>query len=199
MDRLFGRPRITDEQRRRLPPGQYLTEKWPVLHYGSVPRVDLGTWDFKVWGEVEQPIDLSWEQFRALPRKAVHTDIHCVTRWTKLDTDFEGVAPRAVFDLVRPKPSARFVVAHCEQGYTTNLPLDALLDDDVLLADTYGGEPLEPEHGYPLRLMVPKRYFWKSAKWIRGLQMLDHDVPGFWERYGYHNEGDPWREERFSE
>ncbi len=199
MDRLFGRPRITDEQKRRLPPGQYLTEKWPVLHYGSVPRVDLATWDFKVWGEVGQPIDLSWEQFQALPRKTVHTDIHCVTRWTKLDTDFEGVAPRTVIDLVRPTSSARFVVAHCEQGYTTNLPLDALLDDDVLLADTYAGEPLEPEHGYPLRLMVPKRYFWKSAKWIRGLQLLDHDVPGFWERYGYHNEGDPWLEERFSE
>ncbi|MDA8202535.1 MAG: sulfite oxidase-like oxidoreductase [Chloroflexi bacterium] len=199
MDRLFGRPRITDEQKRRLPPGQYLTEKWPVLHYGSVPRVDLATWDFKVWGEVGQPIDLSWEQFQALPRKTVHTDIHCVTRWTKLDTDFEGVAPRTVLDLVRPTSSARFVVAHCEQGYTTNLPLDALLDDDVLLADTYAGEPLEPEHGYPLRLMVPKRYFWKSAKWIRGLQLLDHDVPGFWERYGYHNEGDPWLEERFSE
>ncbi len=199
MDRLFGRPRITDEQKRRLPPGQYLTEKWPVLHYGSVPRVDLATWDFKVWGEVGQPIDLSWEQFQALPRKTVHTDIHCVTRWTKLDTDFEGVAPRTVLDLVRPTSSARFVVAHCEQGYTTNLPLDALLDDDVLLADTYAGEPLEPEHGYPLRLMVPKRYFWKSAKWIRGLQLLDHDVPGFWERYGYHNEGGPWLEERFSE
>jgi DMSO/TMAO reductase YedYZ molybdopterin-dependent catalytic subunit len=199
MDRLFGRPRPTDEQKRRIPPGQYLTEKWPVLHYGSVPRTDLATWDFKVWGEVERPLDLSWAEFKALPRKAVHCDIHCVTRWSKLDTDFEGVPIGVILEHAGVKPSARFVVAHCEQGYTANLPLDVLDDDDVLLADTYAGEPLEPEHGYPLRLLVPKRYFWKSAKWIRGLQFLDHDAPGFWERYGYHNEGDPWQEQRFSE
>ena len=199
MDRLLGRPRLTDEQKRRVPPGQYLTAKWPVLHYGSVPRTDLSSWDFRVWGDVEQPLDLTWEQFRALPRTTVHCDIHCVTRWSKLDVDFEGVSVRTILDLVRPKPSARFALAHCEQGYTANLPLEALRDDDVLLADTYGGEPLEPDHGYPLRLMVPKRYFWKSAKWIRGLQLLDHDVPGFWERYGYHNEGDPWQEQRFAE
>ena len=198
MDRLFGRPRLSDEQKRRIPPGQYLTEKWPVLHYGSVPRTDLATWDFKVWGEVGRPLDLSWADFQSLPRKEVHCDIHCVTRWSKLDADFGGVPIRAILDRAGVKPSARFVVAHCEQGYTTNLPLDVLDDDDVLLADSFAGEPLEPEHGYPLRLMVPKRYFWKSAKWIRGLQLLDHDVPGFWERYGYHNEGDPWNEERFA-
>ena len=198
MDRLFWRPRLSDEQKRRIPPGQYLTEKWPVLHYGSVPRTDLATWDFKVWGEVGRPLDLSWGDFQSLPRKEVHCDIHCVTRWSKLDADFGGVPIRAILDRAGVKPSARFVVAHCEQGYTTNLPLDVLDDDDVLLADSFAGEPLEPEHGYPLRLMVPKRYFWKSAKWIRGLQLLDHDVPGFWERYGYHNEGDPWNEERFA-
>ena len=199
MERLFGRPRPSDEQRRRTPPGQYLSEKWPVLHYGSVPRTDLATWDFKVWGEVEQPLDLSWVEFQALPRKTVHCDIHCVTRWSKLDTEFGGVPIQAILDRAGLKPSALFVVAHCEQGYTTNLPLTVLDDDDVLLADTYAGAPLEPEHGYPLRLLVPKRYFWKSAKWIRGLQFLDHDVPGFWERYGYHNDADPWKEERFSD
>ncbi len=199
MERLFGRPRPSDEQRRRTPPGQYLSEKWPVLHYGSVPRTDLATWDFKVWGEVEQPLDLSWVEFQALPRKTVHCDIHCVTRWSKLDTEFGGVPIQAILERAGLKPSARFVVAHCEQGYTTNLPLTVLDDDDVLLADTYAGAPLEPEHGYPLRLLVPKRYFWKSAKWIRGLQFLDHDVPGFWERYGYHNDADPWKEERFSD
>ena len=199
MERLFGRPRPSDEQRRRTPPGQYLSEKWPVLHYGSVPRTDPATWDFKVWGEVEQPLDLSWVEFQALPRKTVHCDIHCVTRWSKLDTEFGGVPIQAILERAGLKPSARFVVAHCEQGYTTNLPLTVLDDDDVLLADTYAGAPLEPEHGYPLRLLVPKRYFWKSAKWIRGLQFLDHDVPGFWERYGYHNDADPWKEERFSD
>ncbi len=170
-----------------------------MLHYGSVPRTDLATWDFKVWGEVEQPLDLSWVEFQALPRKTVHCDIHCVTRWSKLDTEFGGVPIQAILERAGLKPSARFVVAHCEQGYTTNLPLTVLDDDDVLLADTYAGAPLEPEHGYPLRLLVPKRYFWKSAKWIRGLQFLDHDVPGFWERYGYHNDADPWKEERFSD
>ncbi len=199
MDRLFGRPRPSDEQKRRLPPGQYLTEKWPVLHYGSVPRVDLATWDFTLWGEVERPLTLTWGEFQALPRRRVRCDIHCVTRWSKLDAEFEGVAMRTILDLVRPTPAARFVVAQCEQGYTTNLPLDALSDDDVLLVDTYGREPLEPDHGWPLRLVVPKRYFWKSAKWIRGLQFLGHDLPGFWERYGYHNEGDPWLEQRFSD
>ena len=197
MDRLFGRPRLSDDQQRRLPPGQYLTEKWPVLHYGSVPRTDLGTWDLRAFGAVENPVTLSWDAFQALPHTTVHTDIHCVTRWSKLDADFGGVPLRDFLDLVRPTPSARFVLAHCEQAYTTNLPLDALRDDDVPLADSYAGRPLEPDHGWPLRLLVPKRYFWKSAKWLRGLEFLDRDVPGFWERYGYHNDADPWQEQRF--
>jgi len=135
----------------------------------------------------------------ALPRRRVHTDIHCVTRWSRLDIDFEGVAVRDVLERARPKPEARYVLAHAEQGYTTNLPLAVLLDDDVLLADSAEGQPLTPEHGYPLRLVVPKRYFWKSAKWLRGLELRAADKRGFWERNGYHNEAEPWREERFSD
>ena len=183
----------------RIPPGQYQTTKFPVLHYGSVPKTDLATWDFKVYGEVDSPFRLTWDEFKALPRKTVHTDIHCVTRWTKLDTTWEGVPIQAVLSAAQLKPTARFVLAHCEQGYTANVPLEVLDDDDVMLADTFDGEPLEPEHGYPLRLLIPKRYFWKSAKWIRGLEFLDHDILGFWERYGYNNDADPWKEERYSE
>ena len=198
-DRLLGGRKLTDEQKRRVPPGQYVTDKFPVLHYGSTPKTDLKTWDFKVWGEVENPFSFGWEEFKTMPRKSVHTDIHCVTRWTKLDTDFDGVPIQHILERAQLKPSAHFVVAHCEQGYTANLPLEVLDDDDVLLADTFDGEPLEPEHGYPLRLLVPKRYFWKSAKWLRGLEFLDHDQLGFWERYGYNNDADPWKEERYSE
>ena len=197
VERILGL-RLSEEQRRRVPPGQYVTQKWPVLHYGSVPRTDLARWDFKVWGEVEQPFTLTWNEFQALPRTQVHTDIHCVTRWSRLDMDFAGVPIRAILDRARLRPSARFVLAHCEQGYTANLPLDVLDDDDVLLADAADGAPLTPEHGAPLRLVIPKRYFWKSAKWIRGLQLLPQDELGFWERYGYHNDADPWKEERYS-
>jgi DMSO/TMAO reductase YedYZ molybdopterin-dependent catalytic subunit len=198
-ERLFGSGTTDPAIAERIPPGQYKTDKFPVLHYGSVPRVDLATWDFRVFGEVDAPFTLTWQQFRELPRKSVHADIHCVTRWTKLDTDWEGVAIQEILGLAQVRPAATHVVAHCEQGYTANLPLSVLDDDDVLLADTFAGEPLEPEHGYPLRLFVPKRYFWKSAKWIRGLEFLDHDQLGFWERYGYNNDADPWKEERFSE
>jgi DMSO/TMAO reductase YedYZ molybdopterin-dependent catalytic subunit len=199
LDRLLRGPRITDEQKVRVPPGQYVTEKWPVLHYGSVPRTDLATWDFKVWGEVDDPFRFDWQEFRSMPRKTVHTDIHCVTRWSRLDMDFSGVPIQHILERAHLKPTARFVLAHCEQGYTANLPLDVLDDDDVLLADEADGKPLEPEHGYPLRLVAPKRYFWKSAKWIRGLQFLPEDRLGFWERYGYNNNADPWKEERFSD
>jgi DMSO/TMAO reductase YedYZ molybdopterin-dependent catalytic subunit len=198
-ERLFGSGTMDPAIAERIPPGQYKTDKFPVLHYGSVPRVDLATWDFKVFGEVDNPFTLTWQDFKALPRKSVHADIHCVTRWTKLDTDWEGVAIQEILRLAQVRQSATHVVAHCEQGYTANLPLSVLDDDDVLLADIYAGEPLEAEHGYPLRLFVPKRYFWKSAKWIRGLEFLDHDQLGFWERYGYNNDADPWKEERFSE
>ena len=186
------------ETARRVPPGQYLTEKFPVLHYGNVPRVDLATWDLRVWGEVDAPFALTWEQFRTLPRTKVHADIHCVTRWSKLDTDWEGVSARTILDLAGVRTAATHVIEHAEQGYTTNIPLAVFDDEDVLLADTFAGKPLEPDHGAPLRLVVPKRYFWKSAKWLRGLEFVAGDRPGFWERYGYHNDGDPWREERFS-
>ena len=197
-DRLFGARGTHPDAAQRTPPGQYLTEKFPVLHYGTVPSVDLAAWDFRVFGMVDTPLRLTWEQLTSLPRKEQTVDIHCVTRWSKLDTTWEGVPIRAILDLAGVRPEATHVVAHCEQGYTTNLPLEVLDDEDVMLADTYDGSPLEPEHGGPLRLLVPKRYFWKSAKWIRALELLDHDVPGFWERYGYHNAADPWKEERLS-
>jgi DMSO/TMAO reductase YedYZ molybdopterin-dependent catalytic subunit len=197
-DRLFGSRDQGTDAAARTPPGQYLTGKFPVLHYGTVPAVDLATWDFRVFGLVDNPLTLTWEDLGNLPRKRQTVDIHCVTRWSKLDTAWEGVPIRAILDLAGLRPEANHALAHCEQGYTTNLPLEVLDDEDVLLADTYDGKPLEPEHGYPLRLLVPKRYFWKSAKWIRSLELLDHDVPGFWERYGYHNDADPWKEERFS-
>jgi DMSO/TMAO reductase YedYZ molybdopterin-dependent catalytic subunit len=197
--KLFARPKVDDDQRRRLPPGQYLTQKWPVLHYGSVPSADLDTWDFRVWGEVEEPFTLTWDQFQALPRTSLVTDIHCVTRWTRLDAGFEGVPIQRILERARPTPDARFVLAHAEQGYTANLPLEVLDDDDVLLADVADGAPLTPEHGYPLRLIVPKRYFWKGPKWIRGLEFLKTDQLGFWERYGYHNDADPWLEQRFAD
>jgi DMSO/TMAO reductase YedYZ molybdopterin-dependent catalytic subunit len=199
LDRLLGSKRLDPATAARIPPGQYQTEKFPVLHYGSVPHTDLATWDFRVFGAVDSPFTLTWTEFKALPRKQVATDIHCVTRWTKLDTLWEGVPIQEILSRAVLKPEATHVLAHSEQGYTANLPLAVLDDDDVLLADTYDGQPLEPEHGYPLRLFVPKRYFWKSAKWIRGLEFLDHDILGFWERYGYNNDADPWKEERFSE
>ena len=181
----------------RLPPGQYLTEKWPVLHAGTVPNTDLATWDFRVFGEVASPITLSWEEFTALPTREITTDIHCVTRWSRFDTNFKGVHWSELAKVVKPKPSARYVLAHAEQDFTANVPLAALEDDGALLAYEADGEPLTPEHGWPLRLVIPKRYFWKSAKWLRGIELLDHDEPGFWERLGYHNEADYWKEERY--
>ncbi len=181
----------------RLPPGQYLTEKWPVLHAGTVPNTDLATWDFRVSGEVENPISLSWEEFTALPARDVTVDIHCVTRWSRFDTRFKGVHWNTIAELVRPKPAGRYVLAHAEQDFSSNIPLSALEDDEALLAYEADGAPLTPDHGWPLRLMIPKRYFWKSAKWLRGIELLDHDEPGFWERLGYHNEADYWKEERY--
>jgi DMSO/TMAO reductase YedYZ molybdopterin-dependent catalytic subunit len=181
----------------RLPPGQYLTEKWPVLHAGSVPHIDLATWDFKVFGEVERPLTLTWVELQALPAKEITVDIHCVTRWSRFDTTFRGVHWSTLAERVHPKPTARFVVAHADQGFTANVPLAALEDEEALIAYEADGEPLSPEHGWPLRLVIPTKYFWKSAKWLRGLELLDHDQPGFWERYGYHNEADFTREQRY--
>jgi DMSO/TMAO reductase YedYZ molybdopterin-dependent catalytic subunit len=181
----------------RLPPGQYLTEKWPVLHAGEVPDIDLATWTFSVFGEVEEPLELTWEQFRELPRTEHMQDIHCVTRWSRFDATFGGVHWRDVAPLVRPKPSARFAIAHAEAGFTTNVPLASLEDDLALLATEADGEALTPEHGAPLRLVIPGKYFWKSAKWLRAIELSAVDEPGFWERYGYHNDADPWKEERY--
>jgi len=182
----------------RLPPGQYLTDKWPVLHAGEVPETDLATWDFRVFGEVEEPLTLTYDELLALPATDVTTDIHCVTRWSRFDTRFKGVHWRELARLCRPKPSARFVIAHAEAGFTANVPLAALEDENALVCYSADGEPLAPEHGWPLRLVVPSRYFWKSAKWLRGLELSATDKPGFWERYGYHNDADYWREQRYA-
>jgi DMSO/TMAO reductase YedYZ molybdopterin-dependent catalytic subunit len=183
----------------RLPPGQIRTDKWPVLHYGAVPKVALATWDFRLFGLVERPQRWTWEEFQKLPRVRVTSDIHCVTRWSRYDNRWEGVSVGALLDLAGLKPEARHAIAHAEQGFTANLPLTELNANDVLLADRHDGQPLTPEHGWPLRLVVPHRYFWKSAKWIRALEISAGDRPGFWEQNGYHNEADPWREERFSD
>jgi len=184
--------------RQRVPPGQWVTKEWPVLHYGSVPAINLATWDFTVFGLVEEPLRLTYQQFMSLPRVQVKADVHCVTHWTLLDSTWEGVGFRELMKLIKPKPEARFVMVHCEQGFTTNLPLAVLMDDDVLFAYRRNGEDLTPEHGWPLRLVVPKKYFWKSAKWVRGLEFMAEDRLGFWEQAGYHNDADPWQEQRFA-
>ena len=181
----------------RVPPGQYVTERFPVLHAGVVPAVDLATWDFTVGGLVAEERRWDWGEFRAFPSVEVVTDIHCVTKWSKLDTVWEGVPVRHVWGLIEPLPEATHVLVHGEHGFTANLAIGDLLQEGNLFAHSYAGEPLEPDHGYPLRLLVPHRYFWKSVKWVRGLTLLAEDQPGFWERNGYHMIGDPWREERF--
>jgi DMSO/TMAO reductase YedYZ molybdopterin-dependent catalytic subunit len=181
----------------RLPPGQYHTDRFPVLHVGEVPDYpDLSTWTLRVWGLVGHEVTLSWADLQALPTTTIKTDIHCVTKWSKFDTTWEGVRIRDVLDLAGIRPEATHVLTHAEFGYTSNLPLADLLADDALLAYRYDGEALEPVHGYPVRSLVPKLYLWKSVKWIRGFELLDHDQRGFWENNGYHDYGDPWREQR---
>jgi DMSO/TMAO reductase YedYZ molybdopterin-dependent catalytic subunit len=180
----------------RLPPGQYLTEKWPVLHAGDVAQVDLATWSLRLFGEVEEEVTLDSEQLRALPATEITADIHCVTRWSRFDAGFRGVHWRELAKLCRPKPSAHFAIAHAEAGFTSNVPLSSL--EAALLVTHADGEPLTPEHGWPLRLVVPGKYFWKSAKWLRAIELRATDAPGFWERYGYHNDADPWKEERYA-
>ncbi len=192
----------------RLPPGQSLTQKFPVLHYGPVPPFRPETWNLRVWGEVEEDVQWTWDQFNELPKTKLVMDIHCVTRWSKFDTAWEGVSVRTLVDegLIRLKPTAHFVVQHAEYGFTVNLPLEAVLADNFLLATQFDGAPISPDHGYPLRGIigfVPGRedlktpYFWKGAKWLRGLQFLENDQLGFWEQAGYHNEADVWKEQRF--
>jgi DMSO/TMAO reductase YedYZ molybdopterin-dependent catalytic subunit len=184
----------------RLPPGQYLTEKWPVLHAGDVASypADLAGWDFRVYGEVDEPLTLTWAELTELPQGTVTQDIHCVTRWSRFEVTFEGVHWRALEELVKPLPAARFVIAHAEEGYTANVPISFLRDPLSLLATHADGEPLAPEHGGPLRLVIPRKYFWKSAKWLRGIELTADDRPGFWERLGYHNDADPFEEERYA-
>ncbi len=199
---IFGgdeRKRQQEEKRAegRLPPGQSLTLKWPVLHYGSVPRFDPATWDFKVSGLVEHPLRFTWNEFNQLPRSDRTSDFHCVTRWSRFDNHWTGVAIRDLLSRAKPSAEAKYVLVHAEQGYTANVPLADLDREDVLLATHHDGEPLTPDHGYPLRLIVPQLYAWKSVKWVRGLELLEKDNPGFWEQNGYHMRGDPFKEERF--
>jgi DMSO/TMAO reductase YedYZ molybdopterin-dependent catalytic subunit len=194
----------------RLPPGQSLTERFPVLHYGPTATYPtLDSWDLKVFGLVAEDVSWNWEEFNKLPRTTVKMDIHCVTRWSKFDTEWEGVSLKTLIDegFIKPLPEAKFVVQHCEHGYTTNTTLDFLLQDNVLLATHFNGEPLDAEHGYPLRIVVGSfadrsesetKYFWKGGKWLRGLEFRAEDELGFWEVNGYHNNADPWDEERFS-
>jgi DMSO/TMAO reductase YedYZ molybdopterin-dependent catalytic subunit len=182
----------------RVPPGQVLTDKFPVLTYGGTPRVDLATWRFRVRGLVAEEREWDWDAFLALGSSEQVSDIHCVTRWSKLDTRWKGVPFAAVLAEIQPLPQADHVMVHCYGGYTTNMRLDELMDPDVMFAYEYEGRPLEREHGGPMRLLVPKLYLWKSAKWVNGLEFMAGNRPGFWESYGYHMHGDPWIEERFS-
>ena len=182
----------------RLPPGQSLTLKWPVLHYGSIPHFAPAEWDFKISGEIEEPKRLTWNEFRALPQTETLSDFHCVTRWSRLDNRWKGVLFTDLMKLINLKPGAQFASILAEEGYTANVPLEDLLKPNVLLALEHDGEPLTGEHGGPLRLVVPHLYGWKSVKWVRGFILLDHDRLGFWERNGYHAYGDPWKEQRYA-
>jgi DMSO/TMAO reductase YedYZ molybdopterin-dependent catalytic subunit len=186
------------ERKERVPPGQRLTEKWPALHHGSVPKIDVDKWEFRIFGLVERERRLSYAEFTALPMVKVYSDIHCVTGWSKLDNLWEGVSSNQIKELVNILPQAKFVMVHSTGGFSTNLSLDNFFQPDVLLAIKHNGEPLTKEHGYPLRLVVPRLYFWKSAKWVSGVEFMAEDKRGFWESYGYHNHGDPWKEERYS-
>ncbi|HEU4829664.1 MAG TPA: sulfite oxidase-like oxidoreductase [Gemmatimonadales bacterium] len=183
--------------RDRLPPGQVETRKWPVLHAGRVPDVKLDRWRLGVTGLVERPLSLTWDELGALPRQETACDIHCVTRWSRFDNVFGGIPVRSLLALAGVRPEARYVLVHAEHGFTTNLPLPDLDREANLLALTHNGEPLTPEHGGPVRLVVPHLYFWKSAKWVTGFELLAEDRAGFWEEGGYHMRGDPWHEERF--
>ena len=186
------------KQEGRLPPGQSLTLKWPVLHYGSVPQFDPERWDFRVYGLVANPFRLNWNEFSKLPRVERVSDFHCVTRWSRFDNHWTGVSIRELLKRASPLPEAKFVLVHAEQGYTANLPLADLDRAEVLLATHHDGQPLAADHGGPLRLIVPHLYGWKSVKWVRSLEFLDRDQPGFWEQNGYHIYGDPWKEQRYS-
>jgi DMSO/TMAO reductase YedYZ molybdopterin-dependent catalytic subunit len=175
-----------------------VTEGFPVLHVGDVPAIDPATWRLRLFGQVEAPFELSFAELRALPATQWHGDIHCVTRWTKKNTSWTGVRFASLVERAKPLPSAAFVVQHADNAYTTNVPLAEMLGDDVLVAYEFDGRPIEPIHGGPVRLLVPKKYFWKSAKWVHGIEFRDTDQKGFWEVRGYHNDADPWQEERYA-
>jgi len=196
VSRGFHRRQADPEQDGRVPPGQYVTTDFPVLSAGPTPHRPLESWSFSIAGELDEPVQWTWDEFRALPSENITKDIHCVTKWSKLDTSWEGVSLDTLLDGV--KTSAEFVVAFSDGGYTTNLPLEDVTGGKAWVAFGYDEEPLEPEHGGPARLLVPHLYFWKSAKWVRGLQLRSDDEPGFWEGYGYHNYGDPWLEQRYT-
>jgi DMSO/TMAO reductase YedYZ molybdopterin-dependent catalytic subunit len=198
LDDLLGRRNEEEEAKKsgRLPPGQSLTNRFPVLTYGPVPKFNPATWDLRIFGGVENELRWNWDEFQKLPTRTVTVDIHCVTAWSKFDTTWEGVPFSAIAEMAGIKPGMKHVIAHCDYGYTTNVPLEDMLRDDVLLTYKYDGKPLEPDHGAPVRTLVPHLYFWKSAKFLRALEISPVDKPGFWEQAGYHNYGDPWREER---
>jgi len=181
----------------RVPPGQYLTEKWPVLHYGPVPPFNPKTWDFRVFGTVENEIKLNWDEFQKLDQTAITADMHCVTTWSRLDQKWEGVPFSKIIELAKPTSDAKFVIAHSEYGFTANTPIEYCLRDDCLIALRANGAPLTAEHGSPARLVVPRLYAWKSAKWLRGIEFRETDASGFWEKNGYHNTGDPWKQQRY--
>ncbi|MBM3152017.1 MAG: sulfite oxidase-like oxidoreductase [Chloroflexi bacterium] len=205
-DRRQEEERVRDEN--RLPPGQALTLKFPVLHYGPAPPFNPAAWDFRIWGEVEEEKRWTWDEFNRLPRTRIQMDLHCVTRWSKFDTAWEGVSVRTLVGqgLVRPRPDACFVMQHAEYGFTVNLPLEVVLQENFLLATHFDGQPITPDHGYPLRGVIgaipgqeglKSPYLWKGAKWLRGLEFMSRDRPGFWEKAGYNNSADVWKEERF--
>lgn len=183
----------------RTPPGQVLTRDWPVLHYGSVPRIAVEDYRFRIFGLVEEEKVLTLQDFMNLPRTKVTCDIHCVTHWSRLDNEFEGVLFKDVMNLVKVRPEAKHVFFHAHGGWTTNVPIADLLRDDVLFAWRWNGQDITPEHGWPMRTVVPHLYFWKSAKWVTGMEFMESDKPGFWERNGYHAYGDPWKEQRYSD
>jgi DMSO/TMAO reductase YedYZ molybdopterin-dependent catalytic subunit len=205
LSRLFGNkgqqntaaPEMRSDGKARLPPGQYLTKKWPILSYENTPRFDAAKYRFRVWGEVDTPFELSWDELQALPRAQETSDFHCVTTWSRYDNQWDGIAISEIIQRAQPKASAQYVVAHSWTGYTTNMPYADLNDDDVMIVFAHDGQPLEPDHGGPVRLLVPKLYAYKSAKWLSGLEFLAQDHPGFWEVRGYHNHADPWQEERY--
>jgi DMSO/TMAO reductase YedYZ molybdopterin-dependent catalytic subunit len=197
--RIVSPDTLRGSAQQRTPPGQVLTAKWPVLHYGSVPQVDprAGDWSLRVFGLVQHPLQLTYDEIRSLPAVEVVCDIHCVTHWSRLDNTFTGIPTRDLIERAAPKTDAKFVMCHCEAGFTTNLPLDEFIAEDCILAYAWEGKELTPEHGWPLRGLIPRLYLWKSAKWIRGIELRATDAPGFWEQNGYHMHGDPWKQERF--